>query len=427
MSEGTSPGLPVADFVLEGTSELVTCAGPWPARGALQARTSVLEEGAVAARNGTIVWVGPENRLHREVRILPGATRIDVRGRAVLPGLSDCHTHLVWAGDRADEFERRLAGATYSEIAAAGGGILRTVDATREASVDDLAAAAGARMDRLARHGVTSIEVKSGYGLETGAELRLLEAARRAASARPFEVVTTFLGAHTVPREARGSEAARARYVDTICDEMIPRVVEGGLARFADAFVDGHAFSLDEARRVLTTAKRHGLGVKVHADQLAADGAAELAAELGAISAEHLEHVSERGITWLAEAGTIAVLLPAATLFLRSREMPPARRMIEAGVPIALSTDLNPGSCPCESLPLVLQLGALLCGLTVDEAIVAGTLNAAAAMGIADRAGSIESGKRCDLLVLDAEHRRQFIYQFGAPRLFMTIAAGRIV
>ncbi len=418
---------PVADFALIGASELVTCAGAAPAAGAQQKRVGVVEDGAVAARSGRIVWVGPERLLDREVDVLPGATRIDVRGRAVLPGLVDCHTHLVWAGDRADEFERRLAGATYSEIAAAGGGILRTVDLTRDTPTDELAWAAGDRMDRLARFGVTGLEVKSGYGLETDSEIRLLEAARIAARTRPYEVVTTFLGAHTFPREARGAATARDHYVDLVCNEMIPQVAERGLARFADVFVDQHAFSLAEARRVLETARKHGLGLKVHADQLASDGAAELAAELGAISAEHLEHVSDRGIAALAAAGTIAVLLPAAALFLRAAQYAPGRRLIDAGVAVALSTDLNPGSCPCESLPFVLQLGCLLCGMTVDEALVAGTINAAAACGINDVAGSIERGKRCDLLVLDAEQRCQLIYQLAAPRIYMVIANGRIV
>ncbi len=418
---------PVADFALIGASELVTCAGAAPAAGAQQKRVGVLEDGAVAARSGRIVWVGPERLLDREVDVLPGATRIDVRGRAVLPGLVDCHTHLVWAGDRADEFERRLAGATYSEIAAAGGGILRTVDITRDTPTDELAWAAGDRMDRLARFGVTGIEVKSGYGLETDSEIRLLEAARIAARTRPYEVVTTFLGAHTFPREARGAATARDHYVDLVCNEMIPQVAERGLARFADVFVDQHAFSLAEARRVLETARKHGLGLKVHADQLASDGAAELAAELGATSAEHLEHVSDRGIAALAAAGTIAVLLPSASLFLRSTHTAPGRRLVDCGVPVALSTDLNPGSSPCESLPFVLQLGCLLCGMTVDEALVAGTINAAAACGISDVAGSIERGKRCDLLVLDAEQRCQLIYQLAAPRIYMVIANGRIV
>jgi imidazolonepropionase len=387
----------------------------------------VLPEGAVAAKAGRIVWVGPETRLAREVAVEPGATRIDVGDRAVLPGLVDSHTHLVWAGDRADEFERRLAGESYSDIAKAGGGILRTVEATRDASLDELAASAGARIDRMARFGATTFEVKSGYGLDPASEIKLLEAARAAARTRPFEIVTTFLGAHTFPREARGSAQARRRYVDSVAKEMIPEVAARGLARFADVFVDEHAFSLAEAQMILAAAKQAGLAVKLHADQLADDGTAQLAAELGATSADHLEHASERGLAALAAAGTVAVLLPAASAFLRNREQAPARRMIELGVPVALATDLNPGTSPCESLPLTMQLGALLYGMTVSETIVAATLNAAAACGVADRVGSIEKGKRCDLLVLDAPDHRQLLYQFGSIRAHMVIAAGRIV
>lgn len=418
---------PAADLVVVGTSEVVTSTGRGAARGPAQGQLSVIDGGAIAARSGRITWIGSETELAREVDVLPGATRIEVGDRSVLPGLVDAHTHLVWAGDRADEFERRLAGETYSEIAGAGGGILRTVEATREASLEQLARAAGERMDRMARFGATTFEVKSGYGLDRENEIKLLEAVRLAAKDRPYEVVPTFLGAHTFPREARGSVRARRSYVDSVVREMIPEVAARGLARFADVFVDEQAFSLAEAKVILEAAREAGLGVKLHADQLADDGTAQLAAELGAVSADHLEHVSERGLVALADAGTVAVLLPAASLFLRNREQAPARRMIEAGVPVALATDLNPGTCPCESLPLAMQLGALLYGMTVPETIVAATRNAAAACGVADRAGTIEVGKRCDLLVLDAGDHRQLLYQLGSARAFVVIAGGRVV
>ncbi len=419
--------LPSADLVVVGASELVTCAGSAPACGPDQARVGVIEEGAVAAKDGRIVWVGPEWRLEKSVEIQPSATRLDVGGRAVLPGLVDAHTHLVYAGDRADEFEKRLAGVSYSQIAAEGGGILRTVASTRAASREELAVQAGLRLDRLARQGVTAVEIKSGYGLSLECELKILLAIADVARSHAHAVVPTFLGAHTFPREARGSQAARERYVDEICSEMIPQVAEGKLARFADVFVDDHAFSLAEAERVLRAAKDRGLGVKVHADQLKEDGAASLAAELGAVSADHLDHASEQGLQRLARAGSIAVLLPAASLFLRCATHPSGRKMIDLGVPVALATDHNPGTCPTETLPLVMQLGCLLCGMSVDEAIVAATLNAAAACGIADQAGSLEAGKRCDMLVIDAAERRQLIYQLGAPRVHMVIANGRII
>ncbi|MBP7148049.1 MAG: imidazolonepropionase [Acidobacteria bacterium] len=418
---------PAADFVLVGASEVVTCAGPWPARGRDQSRVAPIEEGAVAALNGVITWVGPGWCLDREVDVRPGATRIDVRDRAVLPGLVDAHTHLVWAGDRAGEFEQRLAGATYSEIAARGGGILSTVAATREASEDELADLASVRIARMLRRGTTAVEIKSGYGLSLESELKILRAARRAARAQPVAMAATFLGAHTLPAEARGGAAQRERYVDQVCAEMIPRVAEEDLAVFADVFVDQHAFSLDEARRVLRAAKDAGLGVKVHADQLADDGAAKLAAEMGATSADHLEYTSEEGLRALGAAGTVAVLLPGASLFLGLKRAAAGRRMVDLGVPVALATDLNPGTCPCESLALMMQLGCLVCGLSVDEAIVAATLNAAAASGLASQAGSIEVGKRCDLVVLDAADRRQAVYQLGGPALHLVIAKARIV
>lgn len=414
-----------ADFVLVGASELVTCAGAAPACGpGEQSRVGVIERGALAARDGRIVWVGPEGELELRVQTTPGCERFDVGGRSVLPGLVDPHTHLVWGGDRADEFERRLGGVSYSEIAAAGGGILRTVEATRSATRRQLASVAAGRMQRLARAGATTIEVKSGYGLTTADELKILESARDASHGLPFQVVYTFLGAHTFPRDARGSAIARRGYVDEICEEMIPEVARRGLASFVDVFVDEHAFTIDEAEKVLSRGLQAGLRVKIHADQLADDGSALLAAELGAVSADHLEHASERGLRALADRQTVAVLIPGASLFLRMNAYANARRMIELGVPVALATDLNPGTCPCAYPPLVLQLGCLLCGLSIDEAIVAATLNAAAAAGVADAAGSLERGKRCDLLVLDASDRRRLIYDLGSAPIHAVFAEG---
>ncbi len=422
-----APSRPIADFVLVGASELVTCRGSFPASGADQKRVAVIEEGALAARDGEIVWVGPEHRLRLEVDVMAGAAEIDVQGRVAMPGFVDAHTHLVWAGDRADEFARRLAGATYQEIAAAGGGILGTVDATRRASLEELTHLAGRRMARLCRNGTTAIEVKSGYGLSADSEIKILEAARLAARNQPFEVVTTFLGAHTFPREARASASERERYLDLLCEELMPRIAEAKLARFADVFIDEHAFSIDEGTRVLVTARDLGLAVKIHADQISDDGAAMLAAQIGATSADHLEHANERGLEALARAGTVAVLIPGASLFLQMDTYAPARKMIDLNVPVALATDLNPGTCPCESMPLIIQLACLQCGLSIDEAIVAATLNAAAASGLADRCGSLEVGKRCDLVVLDAEDRRQLAYRLGAAPIHMVIAQARVM
>lgn len=418
---------PSADFLLVGASELVTCAGNAPAVGAEQSRVAVIENGAIAARDGMIVWVGKEKNIDAEVDVEAEATRLDAGFRAVLPGLVDTHTHMVWAGDRGDEFDRRLEGATYSEILAAGGGILRTVDATRQATFEALLSAAGARLERMSRWGTTSVEVKSGYGLEPASEYKMLETVLELGKRHPQELVPTFLGAHTLPREARGSQRARERYVDLVCEEMIPTVAKRHLARFVDVFIDEHAFGLAEARRVLESGRRAGLGLKIHADQLSSDGGAELAGELGAVSADHLEHLSPEGMSALAQSGTVAVMLPGATLFLRSHAYANGRALIEAGVPVAVATDVNPGSCPSESMPLMMQLACLYCGLSVDEAIVAGTANAAAASGLEDRCGSLEPGKRCDLLVLDAPERRQLIYKLGSPQIHMVVARGLVL
>jgi imidazolonepropionase len=418
---------PAADLIVVGASELVTCAGPGPHCGSDQARVGVIEEGAVAAHRGTISWVGPEWELERAVELQPGATRLDVQDRAILPGLVDPHTHAVYAGDRADEFEKRLAGVSYSQIAAEGGGILRTVARTREASTHELRDSASQRLQRLVSFGVTAVEIKSGYGLSLESELKILEVIEALSRQSAQQLVATFLGAHTFPREARGSSSDKQRYLDLICQEMIPQLVERNLAKFIDVFVDDHAFSLSEARRVLTVGRDHGLGLKLHADQLKHDGAAELAAELGAISADHLDYVSPVGLEQLARSQTVAVLLPTASLFLRMNRHPDARAMIERGVPVAVATDHNPGTSPTYSLPAAMQLACLLCGLSVDEAIVAATINAAHAAGLADRAGSIEVGKRCDLVVLDSKERRQLLYQLASPSLHMVIAGGRVV
>lgn len=418
---------PRADFIITGISELATCAVSAPALGADHARVGIIEDAALASRDGTIVWAGAELDLEREVDAEPGAVRMDVRGRAAIPGLVDCHTHLVWAGDRADEFEERLAGSTYSEIAARGGGILRTVAATRTADVDELAQGASERMRRMSQLGTTAFEIKSGYGLDTETELRLLEAARKATRGRPYAVATTLLGAHTFPREARSSAATRAAYVDAVCKEMIPEAAARGLARFVDVFVDEHAFSLEDARRIFQAGREAGLGLKIHADQLAHDGAARLAAEWRATSADHLEYATAEDFRALADAGTIGVLLPGATLFLRMDRYAPGRLMIDLGCPVAIATDCNPGSCPSESLPLMLQIACLRCGLTIDEAIIAATINAAAACGLESTCGSIEPGKRCDVLVLDSNSRRDLVYRLGSPPIHLVIANGRIV
>lgn len=342
----------------------------------------------------------------------------------MLPGFVDAHTHLPFAGWREREFDERLRGATYSEIAARGGGILSTVRHTREASREDLTATVRARLDRLLRLGTTTVEAKSGYGLEPEAELKQLHALRDAASGHPIDLVPTFLGAHTVPLEYREDRGA---YVRLLIDTMLPQVADAGLAEYADVFVDVHAFRLDEARQVLEAARTHGLGVRLHADQLNDDGAAALAAELGAASADHLEFSSDAGIEALARAGTCGVLLPAATFFLMSDTPPPGRRLIDAGVPVVVATDFNPGSCPCDSMSAALWFACLGARLTVDEAITAATINAACALGRGKVVGTIEPGKRADLVVHDVPNRYHLAYRFGTPAIKHVIAGGEVI
>jgi len=405
----------------------VTCRGPAPRTGAELADAGVLPGGALAAQEGRIVWVGPEEALEREVRLLPGGRTLDAGGRAVLPGLVDPHTHLPWAGDRAGEFAERLAGATYQEIAGRGGGILGTVAATRAASEEELVEASLARLERMLECDTTTAEAKSGYGLSVEAEAKQLRAIRRANATSPVELVPTLLAAHTVPPEARASAADRAAYLRTIRERIIPETAAAGLAEFVDIFLDDHAYTLGEGRAVLEAARAAGLGTKVHADQLSPGGGAELAAEFHAVSADHLEQVSDEGLAALARAGTVAVLLPGATFFLGIRDYAPARRIIESGVPVALATDLNPGSCFTESMPMILQIACLSAGMTVDEALVAGTLNAAAAVGRADSVGSLEVGKWADLVVLAAADRAHLVYHFGVNLVETVVKRGEVV
>jgi imidazolonepropionase len=413
-----------ADLAVVGISELATPEGSSARLGADLGRLRVVSGAAVAARAGRIVYAGPQSEFAQAVRLLPGARVVDAAGGTVVPGFVDAHTHLPFAGWRESEFDERLRGASYSEIAARGGGILSTVAATRAASREDLRRLVRERLDAMLALGTTIVEAKSGYGLSLEAELKQLEALREAAAGHSVEVVPTFLGAHTVPAELR---ADREGYVASLVREMLPRVAAERLAEYADVFVDAHAFTPQEARRILETARGLGLGVRVHADQLADDGAAELAASLGAASADHLEYVSDRGIEALARAGTCAVLLPAATFFLMQDRKPPVRRLVDAGVPIVLATDFNPGSCPTEAMGAALEFGCLSFRLTVDEAITAATLNAAHALGRAAVAGSIEPGKRADLVIHAVPNRYHLVYRFGVRRVRTVIAAGQVV
>ena len=413
-----------ADLAVTGISELATPVGTRALAGADLDRLRVIQDAAVAVSAGRIVFVGTESDFREAVQLTADAVEVDAGGGTVLPGFVDAHTHLPFAGWREQEFDERLRGATYSEIAARGGGILSTVQRTRAVSRQDLAGTVRGRLDDLLALGTTTVEAKSGYGLTLDDELKQLRALGDAAEGHPVEVVRTFLGAHTVPVEYRGR---RGDYVDLLTDEILPAVVADGLAEYADAFVDEHAFTIEDARRVLTAAREQGLGVRLHADQLADDGAALLAAELGAVSADHLEYASDAGVEALARAGTCGVLLPAATFFLMMDVAPPGRKLIDAGVPVVVATDFNPGSCPTDSMSAALWFACLTARLTVDEAITASTLNAAHALGRADSIGSIEPGKRADLVVHAVPNRYHLVYRFGTPRIDKVVAGGKLV
>ncbi|GAO39819.1 imidazolonepropionase [Sphingomonas changbaiensis NBRC 104936] len=370
------------------------------------------EPGAIAAKDGRIVHVGPGD---------VDAERVfDCEGRLVTPGLIDCHTHLVYAGNRATEFELRLKGASYEEIARAGGGIVSTMRHTREASEAALIEQALPRLDALIAEGVTTIEIKSGYGLDLDSERKMLRAARSLAEDRPVRVATTFLGAHALPPEFAGRADA---FIDAVC-EMIP--VLGGLADAVDAFCEGIGFSSEQVERVFAAARKQGLPVKLHAEQLSNLHGAALAARYGALSADHLEHLDEAGVAAMSQAGTIATLLPGAYYFTRETRLPPIGALRAVGVPIALATDCNPGTSPMTSLLLVMNMAATLFRMTVEECLLGVTRNAAAALGLAGEVGTLEPGKACDLAIWDVREPAELVYRIGFNPLHARVFGGGI-
>lgn len=378
----------------------------------------VVEQGVIAALDGAIVYAGPQS----DAPAFDAAESIGCAGRWITPGLIDCHTHLIHAGNRAQEFEMRLDGASYEEIARAGGGIVSTMRATRDASEDELVATALPRLDALLAEGATTVEVKSGYGLDTSCEIRMLSAARRLGKERSVRIATTFLGAHALPPEYTGDADG---YIAMIVDTMLPEIARLGLADAVDAFCEDIGFTAAQTQRVFDAARQAGLPVKLHAEQLSNQHGAALAAQYGALSADHLEHLDEAGITAMAKAGTVATLLPGAYYFMRETKLPPVDALRTAGVPIALATDCNPGTSPLTSLLLVMNMGATLFRLTVAECLAGVTRNAARALGLADRIGTLEAGKRCDLAIWDIERPAELVYRMGQNPLHARIWSGR--
>src|SRR3954447_14769639 len=410
-SAAARPGEDAPRAVVWRNARLATMAVGVPGLG-------IVEHGALAIRNGRILYAGPEADLPGAATA--GAEIIDADGRWITPGLIDCHTHLVYAGDRAHEFELRLAGASYEDIARAGGGIVSTVKATRAASEDELVCASLPRLDRLLAEGVTTIEIKSGYGLERETEMRMLSAARRLARVRDVDVVTSFLGAHALPPEADGD---KERYIDEVC-VLIPTIARNNLADAVDAFCESIAFSSEQTTRVFVAAQAAGLRVKLHADQLSNLHGARLAATHGALSADHLEYTDEDGVAAMARAGTVAVLLPGAFYVLREKQVPPIASFRRHGVPMAIATDSNPGTSPITSLLLTLNMSATLFGLTVEETIAGVTREAARALGRLGDIGTLERGKWCDLAVWDIERPAELAYRIGFNSLHARVRRG---
>jgi imidazolonepropionase len=417
--------LPGVDLLVEHAAQLITVAGSpdGPRVGRALGDVGVILDGAVAAADGQIIAVGPT----AAVRGLPGMStpsrRIDASGRVVLPGFVDPHTHLVFAGSRAGEFEARLRGATYGEIAAAGGGILSTVAATRAATEESLLELGAVRLDRMLAGGTTTAEVKSGYGLSVDDELKILQVAHRLSSRHAVDLVPTVLAAHAVPEAYAADPDA---YVRLVIQEILPAVADEDLAEFCDAFVDTTAFTAAQARAVLEAGAELGLRPKLHADEFGDFGGARLAAEVGAISADHLLQASADGLLAMADAGTIAVLLPGTALFLGLPYVS-ARRIVDLNVPVALGTDFNPGTAPSWSMPAMITLACVGMKLTPAEAIAAATINAAWAIGMQEEVGSVEPGKAADLVIMDVADYRELAASFGVPLVRQVIKRGEVV
>ena len=412
----------IADFLIHDADLVATCAGPGPRVGPAQNDISGIPHGSVAGHDGRIVFVGPADECVHVVTLASGAPVINAHGCTVVPGFVDPHTHLVFGGDRREELRRRLGGATYAEIAAEGGGIVKTVAATRAASEEELIVGARARLAEMLALGTTTAEAKSGYGLDSRTELRLLRAIRVLSERQPIELSATFMGAHEVPAEYRGR---REDYIRLVIDDMIPAVAGAGLAEWCDVFCETGVFTPDESRSILEAGARHGLKPRIHADEFGLSGGAAVAAAVGARSADHLIHVDEPHAKRMAECGVVATLLPAAAFFLKLGRFAPARMLIDQGVAVALGTDLNPGGGFTTSMPFVMALACFGMNLTLEEALIAATLNAAVSIDRATTVGSLELGKQLDAVVVNGALAD--LIRVGGPVIRHVVKRGRVV
>jgi imidazolonepropionase len=410
----------VSSLAVLHASQVVTLAGPrQPRIGAEMSKLGIIRDGAMLIRDGRIGMVGTSDEIEKNIG---NAEVVDVVGRVVLPGFVDAHTHLVFAGNRLDDFERRVRGETYEQIAKAGGGIWSTVEKTRAASDVDLLARGEKHAQWFLRCGTTTVEAKSGYGLTLEDELKILRVMWRLNEKTPLEIVPTFLGAHTVPREMCADE-----YLDLVVNDMLPRVVSEKLAEFCDVFCEAGYFNIEQSKRILDAAKRLGLKLRIHADQLSSSGAAKLAAESKATTADHLEKTGEEGIAALRSAGVQPVLLPGSVYALGSRHYPRVREMIEAGLAVVIATDFNPGSSPTPSMPMILSLACTQMKMSPAEAIIASTINAAYSLGREEKIGSLEPRKLANFAIFDCQDYRELAYWFGVPQTHSVYVRGRCV
>jgi imidazolonepropionase len=412
----------LADLIIDRADVIYTCAGPAPRRGSDQKDAAPVAQASLASHRGSIVFVGPVDTCRRAVTVEDDATVIDARGAIVVPGFVDPHTHLLYCGDRRDELQRRLAGASYAEIAQSGGGIVKTVAATRNASEEQLVTSALPRLSAMLAAGTTTAEVKSGYGLDTASELRMLRAIRTLGARQPIELAATFMGAHEIPVEYRDR---RDEYVRLVINDMLPAVARERLAEWCDVFCERGVFTPEETRAILEAAQRLGLKPRVHADELALSGGSAVAAEVGARSADHLIFVDEQHAKLMAAANVAATLLPAAAFYLKLGRFAPARMLIDNDVAVALATDVNPGGGLTPSMPFVIALACFAMNMTLEEALVGATINAAAALDRADRVGSLAIGKQMDAVVVDGTLAD--LTRVGAPVIRHVIKKGRVI
>ena len=413
-------------LLITGASQLLTLRGRVPRRGKFLSDIGVIRDGALLIRDGVIAAVGTRLEIESlaEAR---SAEKFDVGGRVVLPGFVDSHTHLIHAASRVEEYELKIRGASYEEIARKGGGILNSVKKLRAATGESLKKRANAALREFAEHGTTTLEAKSGYGLDVASELKILRLHKELSAEQPLDLVSTFLGAHVVPSEFRSKRGGSAKYVALLTDKLIPEVAAEQLAEFCDVFCDRGAFSLSEAKKILEAGKQHGLSPRLHAEQLTRNGATQLGVKLGAASCDHLEHINKADIRALAKSNTVATLLPGCDFHLALKKYAPARALIDAGAIVALATDYNPGTSPTVSMPMILSLACSQLRMSPAEAIAAATINAAYSIRRDKRIGSLETGKQADIAVFDVDDYREIPYYFGVNKCWMTLKKGQPV